>query len=325
MEIVLLATSLALFAALVWDVFITVLSSKGAGPFSVRWYRLVWRVLLRLHARRPIHGVLALAGPFMLLASIVLWYVMLALALWLALAAVHGSVVDSRSGDPVGLLQLLYFVNTTTSSLGYGDTVPARFPWTLVSTLATLVGTIIITLSLSYVLSVLNAAIERRKLARGIFGLGATPPQLIANASLHAGRDSLKVHVLALASQIDHQALRHLAYPVVKYFHSAEPGLSLARALVQLSDACFLLGLMPGDRRPPQGLLHVVEGSIENFVQLSKLDVLEMSEPDHDPAELLAWARELGVGEALEGALPGYLQRRRRLFALRAADGWREG
>lgn len=328
MELLLLTASAIVLLSLIWDMFITVLSGNGAGPLSKIWYRLVWWGLLAIHEHRPIHRLLSLAGPFMLLTSILLWYVMLAAALFLALAALPGTVENNLTGEPADLLELAYFVSTTISSLGYGDQVPSGFPWTMASTVATLGGTMIITISLSYVLAVLAAAIERRKLAQGIFGLGETAPEIIENAKLHDSQQSLKVHVLNLTSELDHQALKNLAYPVLKYFHSPRANLSAARAILLLSDAFFLRSILPEEKRPAQGLLHVVDGSIARYVELSKANPTGRSEQGAVLTHLREAARESGatdeMNETFDVALKSYLPRRNRLVQICRMDGWHE-
>lgn len=316
--------SAVLVVLLVWDVFVTVLSGKGAGPLSSRWYRLVWGGLLIVHARRPIHSVLSFAGPFMLIASIVLWYVLLVAALFLALAAFHGSVVNNLTGDPAAGLDLAYFVTSTTSSLGYGDRVPSGFPWTIASTTATLAGTVILTISLSYVLAVLSAAIERRKLARGIFGLGETTREMIETATQSEGRETLNALVLDLVSQIDHQALKLLAYPVLKYFHSTRQELSLARALLAASDATFVLGLMPADTRPAQWVLGMLDSSVDKYVALGNSVESSGCGSTQDMGGLREVAHGLGLAHAFEDTWGAYRPRRRRLLEMCRADGWRE-
>jgi hypothetical protein len=328
MEIALAIASVVMLLILLSDMFITVFSGNGAGPLSKAWYQMIWRGLLAIHERRPIHRLLSLAGPFMLIASILLWFSMLGGALFLALAALPGSVVNNLTGEPANLLETAYFVSTTVTSLGYGDQVPSGFPWTMASTISTLGGTIIITISLSYVLAVLAAAIERRKLAQGIFGLGETAPEMAEHAKLHDPHQSLKFHVLSLTSEIDHQALKNLAYPILKYFHSPRAGLSLTRAILLLSDTFFVLGILPEGKRPPAGLLHIVDNSIARYVELGKTRLASRGTHQPQPAHLIETARALGAtsgaNEGLEIALTNYLPRRDLLIEICLEDGWHE-
>lgn len=94
--------------------------------------------------------------------------------MFMVLAAHPGSVIDSTTKAPANAIEILYFTSATISSLGYGEWVPSGPPWTFISTLATLAATIVVTVSLSYVLSVVSAAVERRGLAAGIFAMGKT-------------------------------------------------------------------------------------------------------------------------------------------------------
>lgn len=326
MKILLATGSAVLLLVLIWDMFITVFSGNGAGPLSKIWYRLAWRGLLVIHEYRPIHRLLSLAGPFMLLASFLVWYLILAVALFLALAALPGTVVNNTTGEPADLLELAYFVSTTVSSLGYGDQVPSGFPWTILSPVSTLGGSIIITVSISYVLAVLAAAIERRKLAQGIFGLGETAPEIIEHARLHDPHQSLKGYVLNLTAEIDHQALKHLAYPILNYFHSPSAELSPGRAILLLSDTFFLLGVLPEERRPPSGLLHIVDSSISRYVELSKSNPVSRAAQEPELTHLREMARQLGAPSEAQGkyaiALKKYLPRREMLVEMCKQDGW---
>jgi hypothetical protein len=328
MEAVLAIASVVTLVVLLWDMFITVFSGNGAGSLSKAWYRLAWRGLLAIHERRPIHRLLSLAGPFMLITSVLLWFAMLGAALFLALAALPGSVVNNLTGEAADPVQTAYFVSTTLTGLGYGDLVPSGFPWTMASTLATLGGTIIITISLSYVLAVLAAAIERKKLAQGIFGLGETVPRMAERAKLNDPGQSLMVHVLNLTSDIDHQSLKNLAYPILKYFHSPRADLSSSRAVLLLSDTFFLLGLMPEGARPPLGLLQIVDSSVARYVDLNGAHLESSSRQRTQPAQLVDAARQLGatcVGhEEFEVALDAYLPRRNLLIEICKQDGWDE-
>ena len=96
-----------------------------------------------------------------------MWYALLGLGIFLVFTVPPDSVINHNTGASVDLLSKFYFVSNTISSLGYGDLVPSSFPRTLMSTVATLAATVILTVSLPYVLSVLSAAIERKKLAQG--------------------------------------------------------------------------------------------------------------------------------------------------------------
>lgn len=310
-----------LAAVVLWDQFVTVFSTSGAGPLTRFGSKQLWNALLFIHRRHRMHRVLAFAGPFMMLLSIVLWYLLFGLAVYMLFAAHTGSVINNTTDESATHLETLYFVSTTISSLGYGDWVPSRFPWTLIGTLATLLATIVLTVSLSYVLSVISAAIERRSLASGVFSIGDNIPDLIKHLQFGNPQASLKNYLLGLSSTIDKVALQHLAYPVLKYFHASRRDLSPTRAVLLLSDTLFLLDA--SEQQVPSGVMAVVQSSIDNFSEFSSSNIASVDESDTMPEYLARQAEDMGLETAaLERAFAAYAPRRCRLLALRNEDGW---
>lgn len=323
MEIVLVLAAALIAGLTLWDQFVTVFSTGGAGPLSRLAFRGIWKLLLSVHRHRPIHAALKFAGPAMILLSIVSWYLLLGLAVFLVFIAYPGSVIDGTTSAPANLIETLYFTNTTISSLGYGDWVPSGPPWTFISTLATLAATIVLTVSLSYVLSVVSAAIQRRSLATSIFAMGSSEEEIIQNANLTDSQGSLKNYLLDLSSTIDLQGLRHLAFPVLKYFHATQAELSPARGLLLLGDTVFLLGL---DRSGSfKGITAVLRSSIDNFLQFSRAGNTEEGSSESERRRLSSVADKLDVEiheSQFAAAFEAYLPMRRRLLALCDEDGW---
>ncbi|MEX0773499.1 MAG: hypothetical protein WD038_10045 [Balneolales bacterium] len=327
MQIILYIASVLVIFITLLDVFITVFSMKGAGPLTGLWIH-PWNGLLFIHKSRPIHRLLTFAGPFILISSIIIWYVLLGIGVFIAFAANPDSVINSSTGEQAGLTEKLYFVSNTISSLGYGDWVPSRFPWTLIATLATLAATVVLTISLSYVLSVVSAVVTKRKLAQGIFSMGKTVPEIIERARLSDPEETLKTHVLSLSSEMDHQSLKHLAYPILKYFHAGSADLSPARAVLLLSDTSFILGTAKKEHRPPPGVLQLMESSISNYLEFSRIRKKEVSRQTPYPQRLLEAERDYGIVSPddveFKQSLDNYLPLRNRLVALCREDGWNE-
>ncbi|MEX0778958.1 MAG: ion channel [Balneolales bacterium] len=250
------------------------------------------------------------------------------IGVFIAFAANPDSVINDSTGELAGLTEKLYFVSNTISSLGYGDWVPSRFPWTLIATLSTLAATIILTISLSYVLSVVSAVVTKRKLAQGIFSMGKTVPEIIERARLSDPEETLKTHVLSLSSEMDHQSLKHLAYPILKYFHAGSADLSPARAVLLLSDTSFILGTAKKTHRPPPGVLQLMESSISNYLEFSRIRKKEINGQTSYPQRLLDAERNYGIvspdDAEFKQTLDKYLPLRNRLVALCREDGWNE-
>ncbi|MFW5697391.1 MAG: hypothetical protein ACOCX1_02390 [Fimbriimonadaceae bacterium] len=327
MDMLLYVLAALILALVLLDSFMTVVSTRDAGPLTKAWTHPIWGLLLRLHRKRSIHGVLSYTGPVVLVATILVWYFGLWLGFFLIFLAGDGSVVESMTKQPATALQKAYYTSSTISTLGLGDYLPNGFPWTMFSTLASLVATIVLTLALSYVLSVVSAVLQRRQLAHSIYGLGSTVPEVLDETRLGKPDSQLQSHLLTLASQIDLQGIKHIAYPILEFFHAPEPKASPSRAVLLLSDAMFLLRQKPDDQRPPDGVLRLVESSLENYAERSNAEIVSAEEEAALPDRVREAASEVpGVdpdSQEFKKALDDYLERRGVLVAMCNEDGWR--
>jgi len=267
----------------------------------------------------------------MMVGVILLWHLLLSLG-WYLIFAVHSdSVISNSTGATTDLMQKFYFVGTTLSSVGYGDYVPSTFPWTLLSNLAALTATLIITTALSYFLPVLAAGIERKQTAEGIFGVGHCVEEFIEVAWVGRSRGTLDSYLLnSVLSRIDQLSHRHLAYPILHFFHSPSLDKSTSRAILLLSDSIFLIGKGTSvEDRPPASLLRLAERTIDNFVELtdSGVSTPEDGDPKNFPQSLsLDVLKEHNLqtvsDQEFQTAIEEYLPKRKRLVMLCDMDGW---
>lgn len=321
-----LVVGVLLLALVWWDSFVTVFSMDGAGPVTNFWTRVLWKGLLTLHERISCHWLLSMAGPLILVLTILVWCFAHAVAWTMIFISRPGSVVDDARGLVATPMETLYFVGTTVSSLGYGDFTPAAPPWTWLSNVACFSATIILTVSLSYVLAVLSAALEKHVFAQSVFGLGKDIESFIRNASLGNPNDSLKDYVVRLSSALDAHSHRHLTYPILLFFHSRSLHNSTPRAVLLMSDATFVMSHIPdGDYRPPRGLLRLIDSAIENFRELTDADLGLSVSGDRALEPIEGSARRLGIavdGPHFQGSAEQYRGRRQELLRLCRQDAW---
>lgn len=324
MTVLLTVVGLLLIGLVMWDLLVTVLSASGAGILTRAWSEPLWSGLLAVHRRRPIHGVLALTGPAMILFGILLWYGLIAVGAFLVLSSFSSSVVRSSDRTPVDASNDAYFVGSTLSGLGYGDVVPSGFPWTLFSSVAALLGTIVLTTSLSYILAVLTPAVQRKSLASSVRVLGSSPSEIAETAKLHDPAASLQPYVTSLCTQMSELSAKHLAFPVLRHFHASTESLAPGRAVLLLSDATFLMSCRSTATTPPPGMLAMLRRTMDDYAGVRQGSPPAL--PDHDVQRryLRAEARCLGIetGPGYEVAEDDYLGPRDRLLSLCADDGW---
>lgn len=318
---------LLLTLLVVSDVFVTVFSTNGAGPLTGRWTAMFWRLVMVLHRRRPVHRALSFIGPFLLIATVCLWYVMLNVSLVLLLSSELGAAKHSTDGSPLTLTETVYFVGATLSTVGYGDLLPSGSPWTFVSNLYAFLTTIILTSALSFLISVVRAAVERKAVAQSIFGLGHTPSALVDCVRLHEDQ-ALVPQLVTICGQLDSCAFQHLAYPILTYFHSPIWSRSPARAVLALADAHFIYAhVLPEVHRPSPGLLHLIDSSIITYADVAATRTTSISEDDEpSTGELIDAVEDLDIPkrprQAWDDELEEYGKRRRWLLAMCDEDGW---
>ncbi len=323
------------------DVFYTVFSNRGGGWLTNLWTSGVWSLLLRIHRRFTTHRLLAFAGPGLLLSIVLIWYSMLVIGWACLYASTDTSVINSDKQFVTSFDDKVFFVGVTLSTLGYGNMVPNGVPWTYLGNITALSGTVLLTASLTYVLAVLQASIERRQLATMINTIGTSTEEFLSRTCHGVHRSVLDSHLLTIANHIDNHAHKHVNYPILRFFHTGQWRHSPAPALLVFSDSIFLAShAIAKQGRPPECLLHVCGESVANYLdQSGRIDRTLGSSP-HPPggdggdadAEAIPAHISLEVLHRLQipTVQPGefverykaYAGRRRKMLELTRQDGW---
>ena len=100
-----------------------------------------------------------------LLAAVLMWTLLLWAGWALVFLASEGAVIGASSGAPADAWARVYFVGYTLVTLGLGAYPPAGPAAQLATTAASLSGLVVLTLAISYILPVLQAAVHRRATA----------------------------------------------------------------------------------------------------------------------------------------------------------------
>ncbi|MEU4686098.1 potassium channel family protein [Streptomyces xinghaiensis] len=256
MNLPLLLGGCALAALALADAVVTSLSMvTGTGPVSGRVAATVWRVVLAVHTRAPRGGrLLELTGTVTLVVTFLSWTVLLWTGWWLVFTAEDTAVVASRTAEPADAWTRVYYTGYTVFTLGTGDYVPGS-PWAQgATTVATLSGLFLVTLSITYLVQVVEAVVHKRVLAEQIHALGRDAARIVAGGWTGTGFSSMfNQHLVSLTAPLLRMGEQHLAYPVVHYFHSASRAKAPSRAIAAFDDALLLLhaGAAPSARPDP--------------------------------------------------------------------------
>ena len=308
-----------------YDVVKTTLGLQGGGPLTKRLSKGLWEGALRLHRARPSHGLLSWMGTLILLAVAGLWAGLIWLGWTLLFSADPGAVVSSATGERADFWATAYFAGYTVITLGIGDYTPVGAPWRLATAGAAFTGFFIVTLSITFLVPVLSSVVQKRGVALLISSLGRTPDEIVTRAWNGGDCGALSSHLPTLMSELATLSQRHLAYPVLHYFHSSSRDTAVALNLAVLDEALSYLEWGVEDCGIPDLTLAALRRVIGEYLKTLSSAFIDPAEgaPSPSPLELLC---ERGVTTTSEdaylGALQHHAERRKLLVALVRTDGW---
>lgn len=214
------------------DVFLTVFHPQAhGGPFSRRMMSGIWWGLSRVGrvSGRFKNRLLSLAGPMLALLSLFWW----GLLMLIAFAFIYADHVDQlvfTRAPGADWIEAVYFSGTLLSTVGLGDVVAGVGWLRLVSFAESLSGFVLVSVAVTYVVSVYQAHRESTSLAMDIGTLfGDDPERGIHRALRHLDRLDSFAH--GAAQRLNGLVSAYKQYPVLHYFRPPDPRQSV---LVQI-------------------------------------------------------------------------------------------
>ncbi len=308
------------------DVLVTTLTLGGSGLLTRRISHWLWKIVLQAHSRSPNHNLLATSGLMILVGVVLVWIVLAWLGWTLLFSAIGTSVVNAQSKEPADIWERIYFTGYTLFTLGTGDYQPQGVLWQILSAVASANGFFLVTLSITYLVPVVSAVMQKRQLALYITSLGGTPDEIITRAWNGQGFGQLDQHLIALTPMIIGLAESYLAYPVLHYFHSVERSKATSLSLAALDEALTLLQYgVEESYRPEPVALAPVRRATTAFLQTLKSAYIKAA-PDSLGLPPLDLLRAAGIptvsDEEFRKAIQQVSGRRQLLLALVQNDGW---
>ncbi|TYP88604.1 potassium channel family protein [Blastococcus xanthinilyticus] len=325
-DTLLIVAGVLLVLAVYGDALATTLTVGGAGPLTRTVLARLWRLLLGLHRPDSSSKLLTGAGAGLLFTTVLLWVAGI-WAGWTLVFAGSDTVVDAQTSLPAGFADVAYYAGFTVFTLGVGDFTASDPAGRFVTALASFGGLFLITLAITYLLSVIGAVVERRAIAVRINALGRSSGEIVAKGWNGSSFSSAFVQQLvALTGQLSTTAEQHLAYPVLHYFRSGQPNTAAPVAVGRLDDAMLLLraGVAP-DARPDDSAVDPVRDVIARYLETASA-TSTAAPAGTPPAPDLAALRAAGIpavtDEEFARAAEDEEPRRRLLHQLVKSNGW---
>jgi hypothetical protein len=227
-----------------WDIFHTLWHPGGFGRIAHSVFQVVWGATKRVLPSHTRH----LAGPFGILGTVMLWTGLVVVG-WTLVYLPHmqqgfyfGSALRPEESSDV--LAALYLSLVTVATLGFGDITPADPALRLLTPFEALLGFVLLTAAISWILQVYPALGRRRSIAKRLDILQSSHSTDV----VAGGEPSIVSRMLDAVTEGVIQAETDLMqYAESYYFVEEEEELSLAATLpyaLELADA--------GKRSPSQ-------------------------------------------------------------------------
>ncbi|MDP8961552.1 MAG: two pore domain potassium channel family protein [Actinomycetota bacterium] len=316
-----------LLTATAYDLVRTVFDvGQGGGPITGRASKLLWQGVLALRARGVSHRTVERLGLAVVISVVGTWLVAIWMGWTLVLSGDPDAVVETGTSRPATFWERAYFAVTSQFVLGNGEFQGGTTGWRFVVGATSVTGLLVVTLSITYLLPIIDAASDRRRLAGTIFALGDTPQEIVLSVWNGSNVAELHDHLTTLLPSLTSMGQRHLAYPVLHFFHSSSRRTAIAPALAALDEALGIIryGLEATERESSS--FTAVRRAIGEFLPTLQLFPIGDEVP---PTPRLDRLRACGVpmrqDEEFASSLEADSRRRCLLLATVREDGWEWG
>lgn len=238
-----------LLALVAYDVYATVLHARArSGPIGETLNRSVWRISRTLAFRLPRqrrHRLLNAVGPLLLPLLIIVYIVLLVFGfalIYYAYMPAHFSVAPEAMSPP--WIESVYFSGITLTTVGYGDIAPHTTPMRLVALIESASGFALISLAVTYLITVYGALERKRAVALSFYHQaeeGADVAGFIAHHFVEGRFYGLDATLRLATRDIQGLLESHVEHPVIHYFHPVEVYKSLPRMLFLMLETCSVI------------------------------------------------------------------------------------
>lgn len=254
------------------DFYKTTLTARGGGPLSKTFTQAAWRLALKQLGPSSNGVALAGVGPALLLMLLVFWFGLSWLGWFFIFCGDEELIVNNTTGEYASAVERLYFAGYTLTTVGYGNYTPPTPLGQILSVIAGFNGLVLVTMAITYSIPVLSASVEKRQLALLIHALGENTQEIIDRGNDDGSFSYLADQLQSLNSQVASLSYKHLAYPMVHYFHDEHPSSALPLNLARLHEAItIILFAFPDLPKGKRNQFEAVQKGIETLIQHLKI------------------------------------------------------
>ena len=250
------------------DFFHTTLSGNGFGIFS----RIINQILNRIFIQNRARTIFKFSGLTHLLVTTFLWMLLLFIGAYTVFTSGEEMVVNGTTGLPATHPERFYYTSYVLSTLGVGDFVPGTDTSRILTGILAFSGFILITTGLTYLLSVINAVLEKKQLSFLISTMGQDVEEIFNFYKQQEDLENLVSNASDLRQQILQNASSYLAFPMANYFLSKNHESALIVQLARLYEVLMIIRLDWKEETVQYKKLTVIINGIEKYLDLALED-----------------------------------------------------
>lgn len=241
LDYLVLLLGISIIVMVISDFAVTVFIPRGAGFITGGITVFIAKIFKFLSGNTGIKKILEYKLVFIIAIMIISWLLLIWIAVVLIYSFDYSSIVNADTKIPAKFHEKVYFVGYTISTLGLGDFQPNGTVWRFFTSIVSLMGFMVLTISITYIVPVVNSIIEKQTLTLQIASLGQTTQEILVNGYNGKNFKDLSNEFSDLSNSIFKHAKNHSAYPVLHHVHNSSKNENTILKLVSLDEACTVL------------------------------------------------------------------------------------
>ena len=223
------------------DFGVTVFVPKGAGFITGAITVAVAGIFRFFSGNSGVRKVLEYKVLFIIIVMVTSWLLLTWFGVSLIYSFDQDSILNAETKQTASFAEKFYFTGYTISTLGQGDFQPNGTKWQIFTSATSLLGFMILTISITYIVPVINSFIEKQTMTLQIASLGQTTQEILIKGYNGEDFSDLSDEFSDLANSIFKHAKNHSAYPVLHHVHNSNKEENTVLKLVMLDEVCTVL------------------------------------------------------------------------------------
>lgn len=237
MQVILIVLGLVILICAFLDFFHTTLSGRGFGKISGFLNDSLSSLILKDKSKI----LFKYSGFVHVVMTTFMWLFLLLLGIYIIFLSGDNMVVNSETQIPATYLERFYYTSYLVSTLGNGDFIPGNNLSRIFSGILSFSGFILLTTAMTYLLSVVNAVLQKKQLAFYFSTMGSNMGEFYEFFTVEDNLDNLTKKSSDIKRMIIQNASSYAFFPIIQYFLTKNKRDSAELQLARLNEVLMVV------------------------------------------------------------------------------------